>query len=363
MLELFRPEVQALVAYHTPAVPGADKLNENEWPTDLPEAFKQKLAQTLEQEILANRYPPANPERLKAGLADYCGVTSSQIALGNGSDELIRTIITATCVGGQGAVLSAEPTFSMYRILAETFGVPYVSLARRESDFGFDPDMLREAVKKHNVRVVFLANPNSPTATLLSKEILETLKDLPVVTVLDEAYFEFSGFTSIPQLETWPNLIILRTFSKAFRLASFRIGYAIAQPEVAQLLEKVRLPYNLSAITQAAATLIIENRDVLLAEVPALLQGRDHLMKSLSQWLHIWPSAANFFYARCPNWDLETLRLDLAERGSLVRATGGGLRISVGTPEQNQRLIDNCAQIIPSVYATSSFTFSTKTSD
>jgi histidinol-phosphate aminotransferase len=345
MLELFRPEVQALVAYHTPAVPGADKLNENEWPTDLPEAFKQKLAQTLEQDILANRYPPANPERLKAGIADYCGVTSAQVALGNGSDELIRAIITATCVGGQGAVLSAEPTFSMYRILAETFGVPYVGLERRESDFGFDPDTLREAVKKHNVRVVFLANPNSPTATLLSEQIVETLRSLPVVTVLDEAYFEFSGFTSVPLIETWPNLIILRTFSKAFRLASFRVGYAIAQREVAQLLEKVRLPYNLSAITQAAATLVIENRDVLLAEVPALLQERDRLVENLSPWLHIWPSTANFLYARCPNWDLETLRLALAEQGSLIRVTGGGMRISVGTPAQNQRLIDNFAQI------------------
>ncbi len=346
MLELFRPEVQALVAYHTPAVPGADKLNENEWPTDLPDAFKQKLAQTLEQEILANRYPPANPERLKAGIADYCGVTSSQVALGNGSDELIRAIITATCVGGQGAVLSAEPTFSMYRILAETFGVPYVGLERRESDFGFEPDTLRDAVRKHNVRVVFLANPNSPTATLLSEQILETLRSLPVITVLDEAYFEFSGFTSVPLIGTWPNLIILRTFSKAFRLASFRVGYAIAQSEVAQLLEKVRLPYNLSAVTQAAATLVIENRDVLLAEVPALLQERDRLIESLSPWLRIWPSTTNFFYARCPNWDLETLRLALAEQGSLIRVTGGGMRISVGTPEQNQRLIDNFARVL-----------------
>ncbi|MBC7882383.1 MAG: histidinol-phosphate transaminase [Anaerolineae bacterium] len=346
MLELFRPEVQALVAYHTPAVPGADKLNENEWPTDLPDAFKQKLAQTLEQEILANRYPSANPERLKAGIADYCGVTPSHVALGNGSDELIRAIITATCVGGQGAVLSAEPTFSMYRILAETFGVPYVGLERRENDFSFDPDTLRDAVRKHHVRVVFLANPNSPTATLLSEQILETLRSLPVITVLDEAYFEFSGFTSVPLIETWPNLIILRTFSKAFRLASFRVGYAIAQSEVAQLLEKVRLPYNLSAISQAAATLAIENRDVLLAEVPALLQGRHRLVESLSPWLRIWPSAANFFYARCPNWDLETLRLALAEQGSLIRVTGGGMRISVGTPAQNQRLIDNFARVL-----------------
>lgn len=346
-MDLFRPELEALAAYHTPQVPGADKLNENEWPEDLPDGFKQKLAHLLTVQIPGNRYPPSAPDSLRNRIAEYCGVNPEMVSFGNGSDELIRSVIMATCLGNGGTVLTVEPTFSMYRILSQTLGVPCVVLERNEEDFSLDLDQIRRAVASAGVRVLFLANPNSPTGTLLDEEVLLALLALPVLVVLDEAYHEFSGYSAVPLLAKYPNLIVLRTFSKAFRLASFRVGYAIARPEAALTLEKVRLPYNLSALSQLAATLALEHKQELLAGIPALLDQRDRVARALADTgqFRLWPSATNFIYARPFSRSSEDVRLALAERGTLVRATGGGLRISAGTPTQNDRLLAHLREL------------------
>ncbi len=346
MPDLFRPEIAALSAYHTPQYPETDKLDANEVPYDLPEWIKNKLAYLLEQGIRINRYPEGDPLPLKALIAEYCGLTPVMVSVGNGSDELIRSIIIATCAGTNSSILSAEPTFSMYRITAETLGVRYIGLERNADDFSLDLDALANTIRREQVRVVFLANPNSPTANLLSEEALATLQSLPVVVVVDEAYFEFSRFTCAPRLSEWPNLIILRTFSKAFRLASFRVGYALASPQITEILEKVRLPYNLPALSQLAASVALEHRDVLLSVVPEILEERERIGRFLADLprLRLWPSAANFLYVRSDS-DHE-LHRKLAERGTLIRVTGGGLRITVGTPAENDRLIANLASLL-----------------
>jgi len=347
-MEFLRPELDALAAYHTPLAPGADKLNENEWPEDLPEHLKQKLGLLFEQELATNRYPSADPGALKAEIAHYAGLTPQMVSLGNGSDELIRSVILATCLGGRGAVASAEPTFSMYGILARTLGVPYVPLERSATDFSVALGSLRRAVGEMGVRVIFLANPNSPTGTPLPPEALPVLRELPALIVIDEAYFEFSGLTAAPLIPEWPNLIVLRTFSKAFRLAGLRVGYALATLPLAAALEKVRLPYNLSALSQRAALLALQHRDELLAGVPALLAERDRIAAFLAARsdFRVWPSATNFVFAHPLTRPSEEIRAALAERGSLVRATGGGLRITAGTPAQNDRLLANLTAVL-----------------
>lgn len=344
----FRPELAQLISYHTPQQPEGDKLDANELPYDLPEWFKSKLVFVSEQVVRANRYPDSDPVLLRQQIAQYCHVKAQQVCVGNGSDELIRSVIIAACLGGRGAVLSAEPTFGMYRILAETLGVPYITLARDEA-FGINPDAMHAAVLQHGVRVVFLANPNSPTATLLAGSVLRSLRTLPedVLVVLDEAYYEFSGFTCASWIADWPNLIILRTFSKAFRLASYRVGYALGRPELIRVLDKTRLPYNLPAVSQLAATLAMEHRSELLAVIPELLAERDRVAASLQELpnLQLWPSSANFLYMRSTQHEPESMRKMLAERGTLIRASGGGLRVTIGTPAENDKLLVNFASL------------------
>ncbi|AGY58759.1 histidinol-phosphate transaminase [Gloeobacter kilaueensis] len=348
MQPFLRPELAGFEAYHAPVWPEADRLDANENPHDLPEWLKNKLAYQFEQVQAANRYPQANPEALKAAIGEYCGVVPDLVSLGNGSDELIRSILIATCLGSRGRVLTAEPTFSMYSIIARTLGIPYHPLPRT-ADFAVDLDGLEAAIAHFDgIQVLFLANPNSPTANLLQPGAIERLRQLPVLVVLDEAYYEFSQYTSVPLLSEWPNLIVLRTFSKAFRLASFRVGYALAAPEYVSALEKVRLPYNLPGHSQLAALTALEHRDLLLSVIPEILCERQRLERFLSDFeqLRLYPSDANFLFVRLLGTDARTLHRQLAERGSLVRAVGGGLRITIGTPSENDRLIANLAALL-----------------
>jgi histidinol-phosphate aminotransferase len=194
-----------------------------------------------------------------------------------------------------------------------------------------------------------MVHPNSPTANAMTQAEVDWLKSLPenILVVVDEAYFEFSQQTTASEVVQRPNWVVLRTFSKAFRLAAFRVGYGISNPEIISALEKVRLPYNLPSPTQAAAKLALAHRQELLTVIPEIQAQRQYLSKILPDKgnLRLWPSAANFLYGRPQNStrpmaeELESWFLRLKQQGTLIRHTGGGLRITVGTPEENQRTI------------------------
>lgn len=374
MLPFLRAELANLKAYtphpggdDTPQV--LDQLDTNENPLDLPEALKASLAQQYRAEINANRYPDGGHLTLKQAIVDYVSETidpplaTDNISVGNGSDELIRSLLIATCLGGNGAILTATPTFSMYGILATTLGIPVVSIARSEEDFSLDLAAAQEAVERQSVRVVFMVHPNSPTANPLTDAELQWLRSLPdsILVVVDEAYFEFSQHTTVSDALMRPNWVVLRTFSKAFRLAAHRVGYAIAQPELVMALEKVRLPYNLPAFSQAAAIMALAHRQQLLEMVETLLVERATLQAALETLpLNLWPSRANFIYGRLTPEGLKQLGLSdqdqglqlifktLRQQGTLIRQTGGGLRITVGTAAENQRTIQRLARIFGS---------------
>lgn len=343
-----------------------DRLDTNECPYDLPEELKQKLAWTYQHEIETNRYPDGSHFPLKIAIANYINeiisnsealVNPEQISVGNGSDELIRSILIATCLGGEGSILVANPTFSMYGIIAQTLGIPIVSIGRDADTFEMDLNAAQTAIEtteNPRIRVVFIVHPNSPTANALTEKELDWLRCLPeqILVVIDEAYFEFSQTSVIEELKNHPNWVILRTFSKAFRLASLRAGYAIAHPELITALEKVRLPYNLPSFTQTAALLALNNRQDLLTVIPEILAERTRLIKALSEnkQLKIWRSDANFIYIRLTdeqNSDqaLNQIMQQLKTKGTLVRHTGGGLRITVGRPDENQRTIERLLSI------------------
>lgn len=345
-----------------------DRLDTNESPYDLPPELKEKLAWTYQQVIETNRYPDGGHETLKDAIAEYVNNsaavslsnTAANISVGNGSDELIRSLLIATCLGGEGSILIANPTFSMYGILAQTLGIPVVAVGRNETNFEIDLSAAQSAIEQTQnppIRVVFVVHPNSPTANSLTAAELAWLRSLnkDILVVIDEAYFEFSQTTLVGELAQRPNWVILRTFSKAFRLASLRIGYCIAHPEAIAILEKVRLPYNLPSFSIAAALVALQNRTLLLESIPQTLSERAKLIEILSQQpeLQITASSANFIYLRfkpnsfnSPDAALKTFHQKLRTLGTLVRHISGGLRITVGTIEENARTVNRVQAVL-----------------
>jgi histidinol-phosphate aminotransferase len=369
-LSFLRSELTRLQAY-TPHPGGAegqsvaieiDRVDTNESPYDLPLELKQALAQIWVESIESNRYPDGGHNRLKAAIASYVeqsnekhpSILSSQICVGNGSDELLRSILIATCIGGEGSILVAAPTFSMYGILAQTLGIPVVSVDRSVVNFEIDLEAAQKAISQTQnppIRVVFMVHPNSPTGNALTKAELEWMRSLAsdILVVIDEAYFEFSQQTVVAELAQHPNWVVLRTFSKAFRLAAHRVGYAVGHPQLIATLEQVRLPYNLPSISLAAAELVLQHRSLLLSTISETMSERDRLFTALTKIanLQVWRSDANFIYARIqgvdrPDLAMTELVAQLKIQGTSIRHTGGGLRISIGAPTENDR---TCARI------------------
>lgn len=361
-------QLKAYVSHPGGATPqSVDILDTNESPYDLPKHLKEKLAQQYVEAIATNRYPDGGHHQLKQLIADYSSRSAGRvdafspdhISVGNGSDELIRSILIATCLGGEGSILVADPTFSMYRILATTLGIPTITIPRSLEHFAIDLDAAQAAITQTElppVRVVFMVHPNSPTGQCLTPAEISWLRSLPdnILVVVDEAYYEFSQHTLAPEVLERPNWVIMRTFSKAFRLASLRVGYAIAQPTLIQALEKVRLPYNLPSFSQAAAILALENADYLLDLIPEIQAECDRLYGALQdlEKLHVWYSDANFLHARltpiteAQEAQLATLVTTLKTQGTLIRHTGGGLRISVGAPPENDRTLARLTHLL-----------------
>lgn len=377
MLKFIRSDLSQLNAYK--AHPGSDsaepvaiqfdRLDTNESPLDLPSEIKEKLALTYQQLIETNRYPDGGHESLKNAISQYVNesanlansaFTAANISVGNGSDELIRSLLIATCLGGEGSILVANPTFSMYGILAQTLGIPVVTVGRNHSNFETDLTAAKSAISQTQnppIRVVFVVHPNSPTANSLTAAELEWLKSLPeeILVVVDEAYFEFSQRTLAGELLQHPNWIILRTFSKAFRLAAMRVGYCIAHPEAIAILEKVRLPYNLPSFSIATALMALENRQLLLESIPQTLSERTKMITALSAHptLEITPSSTNFIYLRIKTDDsqlsttvLTNLNQKLRNQGTLIRLLPNGLRITIGTPAENTRTLERIQALL-----------------
>ncbi len=403
-MAFLRDDLTRLAAYQSPHLaahpldelavesmhPVLDPLDTNESPIDLPVDIKAALAEQYVGAIAANRYPDSDQLALKQAVISYAissantaadndtgkgtsfnltadSITCQNVTLGNGSDELIRSVIMATCLGNHGSILVAAPTFSMYAILAKTLGVKVHTVGRSDS---FEVDLKAAdgaiASAKTNgppVRTVFMVHPNSPTGNALTQRELGWLKQLPedILVVVDEAYFEFSGHTTLAEALSRPNWLVTRTLSKAFRLAAHRVGYGIAHPLVIAALEKLRLPYNLPSFSQAAAYTALANRDHLLSQIPTILTERSQLYKALSDhpYVQVWPSNSNFVYIQLHHSALSILDSanqadglaklfsQLKAKGTLVRHTGGGLRISIGTAAQNLRTLTNIQKTLP----------------
>ena len=341
--KLVRPEILALKAYHVAPAEGMVKLDAMENPYPLPEKTRRELADVLARLDL-NRYPDPSAPKLRALIARKMGVpTGMEVMLGNGSDDLIQIVTLALAKPG-AVMMYPGPTFVMYAMNATFFGLRAVAAGLRE-DFSLDAQAFIRAVTEHNPALVYIAYPNNPTGVLyLEAEVLKIIEACPGLVVLDEAYHVFAQKTFMPQLERFPNLVVMRTVSK-LGLAGIRLGYLAARPQWVEQFNKVRQVYNVNVLTQAAATFMLERLDVLEEQAARIRVERDVLGKALRALpgVTVFPSQANFFLIRVRDADrtFEALK----RQGVLVRnlnspALSNCLRVTVGTPEENRILVN-----------------------
>ncbi len=310
-----------------------------------------RVARTLSNAPYLHIYPDPESRDLRAALADYTGLPVDYLMVGHGADELIDLIMRLFLDPGD-IVINCPPTFGMYKFdaalnAAEVINVP------RHADFSVNAADV-EAAFPHPAlwnaesgvpKLIFVTSPNNPDGSWLPDAELTRLLALPAVVILDEAYVEFSGDSRIDWVRDNPNLIVLRTFSKWAGLAGLRMGYGAFPLELMEHLWKIKQPYNVSVAGQLAAQASLEDKDYLLGNVARLIETRDKFFVTLRQfdWLEPYPSRANFILCRVTGRDALAIKTELARQGILLRyynspGLADCLRLSIGTPEQMNRL-------------------------
>jgi histidinol-phosphate aminotransferase len=336
-----RDDLKDLHPYGAPQIDVPVRLNTNENPYPPSPALQRAIADAVTQAAATlNRYPDRDAVELRKDLADYLGhgLTARHVWAANGSNEVIQQLLQA--FGGPGRrALGFEPGYSMHPLIARVTCTDWIDVARDE-DFGLAPEKAAQAIRAEQPDLVFLTSPNNPTGTAAPIEVIEAVCDAaPGLVVIDEAYAEFaregtpSALTLLPR---FPGLVVTRTMSKAFAMAGARVGYLAAAPEVVSKLLLVRLPYHLSAVTQAVARAALALAAEPLATVTSLRAERDGVVRWLrSHGLRVADSDANFvlfgtFERRRDVWQ------GLVDRGVLIREVGPPrwLRVTVGTPEE-----------------------------
>jgi histidinol-phosphate aminotransferase len=347
--KLLREDLRGRTPYGAPQLDVAVRLNTNENPHPPSQSLVAALAgKVTEAARLLNRYPDREALTLRTELATYL-TTTTGVALGtrqvwaaNGSNEVLQQLLMA--FGGPGrTAIGFDPTYSMHRLISEATGTTWLGLERL-AGFRLEPQQAALVVREHQPDVVFLCSPNNPTGTALELDVVEAVHDAARgLVVVDEAYAEFATRPSaVTLLDGRPRLVVTRTMSKAFALAGARVGYLAADPDVVDALHLVRLPYHLSAITQAAALAALAHTDELLATVQAVKEQRDRLVAELrAMGLEVVDSDANFvlfgeFGDQRATWQ------GLLDRGVLVRDVGlpGWLRVTAGTEDEVTAFLD-----------------------
>lgn len=342
-LRFLREDIANLKPYKWERPSGLIRMDANENPFDAPRELKRELAVAL-MKLPFNRYPDGSCRQLKEALSERAGVDPDQIAVGNGSDELIGHIITIFS-SPKAKVIYPVPTFSMYGIIARSMGVRVGEVPLTER-FEIDLEgMEREMDGEPNI--VFISYPNNPTGNCFEKSaILKLMERDDAIVVVDEAYYEFSGKTFLNMLDRFENLIILRTLSKAYGLAGLRVGYMIARAEVVEQVDKVRLPYNLNSFSQLAALKALQFVHDYAEQIKLIIEERERVFEEMRRMegVHPFPSEANFILFRVR--DAGACFEGLMRRGVLVRNLSspgpleGCLRVTISTPHQNDRFLE-----------------------
>ena len=294
-----------------------------------------------------NRYPDPLQWEVKEKIAQIKGVSPENILLGVGSDEPIDLLFRAFCRPGINNVVAIDPTYGMYKVCADINDVEYRPVVLNE-DFDFSPDKLLDACDE-NTKLIFLCSPNNPTGNALSvTKIVEVLTRFSGIVIVDEAYIDFSSQPSfLKKLNEYPNLVVLQTFSKAWGSAGIRLGMAFASSEIISIFNKIKYPYNINKLTQEHALILLSHQDQVRLWVKELIDERNELARQLAAFSFInkiYPSDANFLLVKTN--DAQRLYNYLVTKGIILRNRSnitlcmGCIRITVGTSEENQILLD-----------------------
>ncbi len=341
---LLREEILALHAYHVPDSAGYIKLDAMENPYLLPQALRNEIAE-LVANAAVNRYPDPSAASLKAKIREVTHLPQGmEVLLGNGSDEIIQLLAMAVNKSG-ATLLSVEPSFVMYKMIATFTGMRYAGVPLT-ADYQLDMPQMLATIKCEQPALIFLAYPNNPTGNLFAlHEVMQIIEAAQGLVVVDEAYYAFASDSFIPHLARYPNLLVMRTFSK-LGMAGLRLGFLAGSTAWLSELEKLRLPYNVGVLPQLVAEKMLQHHDVLLKQAGQIKQDRTWLFQQLSAvaGVQVYPSEANFLLFRIVN--ATDVFNGLKQRGVLIKNLNGGhpmlhdcLRVTVGTAVENEKFI------------------------
>jgi histidinol-phosphate aminotransferase len=344
MKSVLRNELLVNAVYVVPDSAGFIKLDAMEspfaWPGEFTAQWQAELA-----DVQLNRYPDPMPQ-LRAALCAQLQVQDEQLVLGNGSDELIQLLCMAVAKPN-AKVLAPMPSFSMYRIITQACGLEFIGVDL-DAYFALAVDAMLTAIREHQPALIFLAVPNNPTGNLFDEVALQkVIEAAPGLVVIDEAYTAFSPVHYAAWLARYPQLIILRTLSK-IGLAGIRLGYMAAARDVVQVIERIRLPYNINTLTAKTAAFALQHAHYFQQQAQQVMQWREQLYESLLAMpcLRVWPSHTNFLMLQLQQHDAQLITQQLREAGILIKKLHGShplldqcLRVSLGLPEENQRFI------------------------
>ena len=336
--------------YDPKYLPARAFLSANENPLDVEDGLRREIAAELKR-VPLNRYPDPLAGQLRDQIAQAYGLRREQVLVGNGGDELLFDL--ALCWGGPGRTfLNLPPTFSVYEANARLTHTETVNVPRR-ADFSIDEGAVLDRVGRGDIDYVVVTSPNNPTGNMAPTEFIRRLLDATDALVLvDEAYGEFSDESVVPLLGDYENLLVLRTFSKAYALAGVRMGYILGAPTVIEQFCKVRQPYSVNALSQTAASVVFRNRARFAPAIRSIVSERERVFGELAAMPQVCPyrSDANFILVRVP--DAHRVWEQLYDRGVLVRDFSGGaltsdcVRVSIGTRQENNLFLEALADVL-----------------
>ena len=347
--KFYRDTLKELKPYDPHEVPYKVKLNANENPYGLPEGIIEEILRKAKN-LKYSHYPNANSIELSEAVSSFWGLTRDNIVIGNGSDELIDYLIKAFSEKGR-KVITTAPSFAMYKIYSIVNGSNFVQIPLSQSNFSLNEDKILEEAKKENSSIVFLAYPNAPTGNYFAEDkIIKIIEESGCLVVVDEAYYEFGKKTFVPLISRYDNLVILRTFSKAYSIASLRVGYLLSNPEIINEVRKVKGPFNVNTFSQLAAQVVFENKEVLKVNIEKIIRERERLTDRINEItpFKAHPSRTNFVLVEVGSKeDTDLVYNNLLEQGILVQTVSDPvfsssryfLRITVGNKEENDILI------------------------
>jgi histidinol-phosphate aminotransferase len=345
MKTIIRPEILDLAEYHLAQFPHTVKLNQNENPYELPREIKREILERLDAAHWS-RYPAFIPQEQIDLVAGFAGWDPAGTLLGNGSNDLLQLLFMAVLERGKTVVIS-QPTFTLYKLLARGLGAD-VREVMMDRSFRFDISGIIAAAQETRAAMVVLCSPNNPTGTYLTEaDVVRVLDATEGMVVLDEAYVHFAPGSLHHLLSRYDRLVVLQTFSKAMGAAGLRFGYALAAPALARQLNKIKLPYSVNIFTLIGAEVLIRRWDVIRGWIDTILKERERVRGALAAMrrVTVHPSDANFLLMEVEGKTPREVFMHLAGRGILIRDVSSypmlerGLRVTIGTPEENTAML------------------------